>query len=205
MESLVTSPVEMGVASLPLPGQSICGDLHVYKSVPNGVMIAALDGIGHGDDAASASRIACEVLGAHAEEPLIVAVQQCHEKLRGTRGVVMSIASFDVRHNLMTWLGVGNLEGVLLHNPAVSPPAEETLLLRAGVVGGHLPPLQSAVLPVFSGDTLVFTTDGIAPGFSYDIARTQQPQKAAESILARHFKATDDALVVVVRYLGKRT
>src|ERR1700736_5222511 len=100
MESLVTSPVEMGVASLPLQVQSICGDMHVCKIVSHGVVVAALDGIGHRDDAADASKIACATLEAYAKEPLILTVRYCHERLRSTRGVVMSVASFDVRHNL---------------------------------------------------------------------------------------------------------
>jgi hypothetical protein len=176
----------------------------MYTPFSNGVLVAALDGIGHGDEAANASGMAVALLEAHAEEPLIAAVRQCHQGLRSTRGVVMSIASFDVSHNLMTWLGLGNVEGVLLRSPFAPPPTEETLLLRSGVLGGHLPQLQAAVLPVSRGDTLIFTTDGISQGFSYQAARAQAPQKAAEDILARHGKATDDALVLVVRYLGNR-
>jgi hypothetical protein len=33
------------------------------------------------------------------------------------------------------------------------------------------------------------------------LARNNPPQKAAEKILARHARATDDALVLVARYL----
>jgi len=204
MESLVTTAIEIGVAALPLPGQERCGDLHMCTPFSNGVVVAALDGIGHGDEAASASRMAVAILEAHAEEPLIAAVRQCHEGLRSTRGVVMSIACFNVSHNLMTWLGLGNVEGVLLRSPCAPPPTKETLLLRSGVLGGHLPQLQVAVLPVSRGDTLIFATDGVSRSFSYEAARHQPPQKAAEDILARHCKATDDALVLVVRYLGNR-
>lgn len=204
MESLATSAIEMGVASLPLPGQTSCGDLHFIKPFSNGILIAAMDGIGHGVEAANASKIARSVLEAHAQEPLITAIQLCHEALRVTRGVVMSIACFNVNHDLMTWLGVGNLQGILLRSSTNSPQHEENLLLRAGVVGGHLPPLQAAVLPVAPGDTLLFTTDGINAGFPVDVARNHPPQIAAESILAQHFKGTDDALVLVVRYLGNR-
>ncbi len=204
MESLVTSAVEIGVASLPLPGQSHCGDLHLVKPFSNGVLVAALDGIGHGEEASAASNIAKTILEAHAEDSLIIGVRRCHEALRPTRGVVMSIASFHVRHHLMTWLGVGNLQGILVRGSGAPTPAEETLLLRAGVVGGSLPALQAAVLPVSQGDTLLFTSDGISSGFSFDTVRSQAPQKAAECILARYFKGTDDALVLVARYLGSR-
>ncbi len=190
------------MAAHALPGQSDSGDLHVVKSFPNGVLMAALDGVGHGEEAASAAKIARMILERHAEEPAIALIQRCHEELRATRGVVMSVASFNLPHGLLTWLGVGNVQGVLLR-PGLTPlPAEESLLLRAGVVGAQLPPLQAAVLPLTSGDTLVFATDGIYSDFARALARDHAPQKAAESILARHGKTTDDALVLVARYVG---
>ena len=33
-----------------------------------------------------------------------------------TRGVVLSIALFNAENNTMTWLGVGNVDGLLLRN-----------------------------------------------------------------------------------------
>jgi len=52
------------------------------------------------------------------------------------------------------------------------------------------------------GDLLVFATDGIAPGFETDLHLAQSPGRIADTILNRHFKGTDDALVFVGRYLG---
>lgn len=204
METLRASAIEWGVAALALPGQAESGDWHVVKCFPKGVLVAAIDGIGHGDEAAAAAKIATAVLEAHADEPVIALVRRCHESLRATRAVVMSLASFNTAHGLMTWLGVGNVHGVLLRSGATMSPGEESLLLRGGVVGGQLPPLQAAVLPVTPGDTLILATDGIHSNFAPGIAQSQPPQKAAQSILARHGKGNDDALVLVVRYVGDR-
>ncbi|HLW85236.1 MAG TPA: SpoIIE family protein phosphatase [Candidatus Sulfotelmatobacter sp.] len=204
MEALASSILEWGVACRPLTGQPSSGDLQVVKSFTNGILIAALDGIGHGEEAAAAAMVARSILEAHAPEPVIALVERCHEGLRATRGVAMSVASFDVPHGLMTWLGVGNVQGALLRRGVASVVSEESLLLRGGVVGGHLPSLQAAVLPVSSGDTLIFTTDGVGVNFSRSLARNSPPQTAAENILAQHGKATDDALVLVARYLRDR-
>jgi negative regulator of sigma-B (phosphoserine phosphatase) len=204
METLASSVLECGVASRALPGQSSSGDLQVVKLFPSGVLIAALDGIGHGDEAAAAAMIARSILEAHAHEPVIPLIERCHEALRSTRGVAMSIASFDLPHGLITWLGVGNVQGVLLRRGVASAVAEESLLLRGGVVGAQLPSLQAAVLPVFTGDTLIFATDGIGVDFTRGLARNNPPEKAAESILAQYGKTTDDALVLVARYLRDR-
>ena len=112
----------------------------------------------------------------------------------------MSVASFDATRDVVTWLGVGNVQGLLRHNGVNSPAREEVLLLRAGVVGAQLPPLQTAVFPVTAGDTLVFATDGVGDGFMRRPVAHHSPQKAAESILAEFGKSTDDALVLVARY-----
>ena len=113
----------------------------------------------------------------------------------------MSVASFNVSRGLVTWLGVGNVEGVLLRRNFTRSVAEVPLLLRAGVVGFQLPSLDVEVVPVSAGDTLIFATDGIHSDFARGLARNNPPQKAAEKILARHARATDDALVLVARYL----
>jgi negative regulator of sigma-B (phosphoserine phosphatase) len=205
METLAPSTIEVGVASRALPGQPRSGDLDVVKSFPNGVLVAALDGIGHGEEAASAAIVARAILEAHAEESVIALIRRCHEGLRATRGVAMSVASFNLSEALITWLGVGNVQGVLLRRGLARAAAEETLLLRAGVVGAQLPSLQAAVLPVSIGDTLILATDGISIDFTRKLARNHPPQKAAECILARHGKATDDALVLVARYFRDRS
>jgi len=198
----MSSAIEWGVASRALPGQPASGDMSVVKAFSDGVLIAALDGLGHGEEAATAAAVAAATLEAHAAEPLMTLVQRCHEALRATRGVAMSVASLNVARGLVTWLGVGNVEGVLLCRGSIRAEAEMPLLLRAGVVGFQLPALDVEILSISAGDTLIFVTDGIQSDYARGLARSFPPQKAAEKILARYGKATDDALVLVARYQG---
>jgi hypothetical protein len=196
--------VEYGLAKFALPGQSESGDHHLLLCGQNGVLIAAIDGIGHGEEAANAAKIATSFLKTRADEPIISLVEQCHEKLRSTRGVVLSIASIDPIHGMMTWLGVGNVQGVLVRNNAKKGSAQEVLLLRAGVVGSQLPPLQAAVLPIVQGDTLLFATDGIRNDFGESLSARENPQRAADRILKGYGTGNDDALVLVSRLTGIR-
>lgn len=193
---------EYGVAKFALPGEGESGDQHLVCCNESGILIAAIDGIGHGAEAANAAKTAVTVLRNGVGEPIIPLVITCHEKLRATRGVVLSIASVDVRHGLMTWLGVGNVHGVLVR--ADKKLTQETLLLRAGVVGDHLPQLQAAVLPVGQGDLLVFATDGIRTGFTGTLFSLENPQRAADRILKAFSNRSDDALVLALRVTGIR-
>lgn len=202
MEALKQSVLEWGVATLTLAGQTESGDRHVVAPFPNGVLVAAVDGLGHGEEAATAAKLAVRVVEGYAQEALIGLLRQCHERLRETRGVAMSLASFSARDGVMTWLGVGNVEGILLRAAANAGVHRESLLLRGGVVGGQLPPLHTSSRRVMPGDTLIFATDGIRDGFAEGLAPGEPPQLLADRILAQHAKGTDDALVLVARYLG---
>ena len=60
-----------------------------------------------------AAERACAILRAYAVEPVIAIAERCHGNLRSMRGIVMSLAAFDTVHNLLTWLGIENVQGVL--------------------------------------------------------------------------------------------
>ncbi|HYJ47714.1 MAG TPA: SpoIIE family protein phosphatase, partial [Pyrinomonadaceae bacterium] len=128
-------------------------------------------------------------------------IRVCHARLRSTRGAAVSAAVIDAAAGAIGWLGVGNVEGLLLRSPPAQP-ARETLLLRAGVLGHQLPALQASAVPVYPGDTLIFTTDGIRNGFSIGPEQKKSPQQIADRILAEDSKGTDDSLVLVARYVG---
>ena len=196
--------VEYAVATFVLPGESEAGDHHLVCCNQRGILIAAIDGIGHGEEAANAAKTAISILQANVEEPVISLVERCHEGLRSTRGVVLSLASIDPEHGMMTWLGVGNVQGVLMRAAAQKASVQEVLLLRGGVVGSQLPVLQAAVLPIAKGDTLVFVTDGIRGEFVEGLSTLESPQRAADRILKQHGRGNDDALVLVVRIIGVR-
>src|SRR6266542_1380546 len=87
------SRIEWGVAARALAGQSESGDLHLVQPFPYGVLIAVVDGLGHGEEAAAAARAAAAVLKVHPEEAPVALVERCHQELLSTRGVVMSLAS----------------------------------------------------------------------------------------------------------------
>ncbi len=194
--------VEWGTAASALPGQVVSGDRCIVAPFPEGVLAAVVDGLGHGDAASLAAEIACATLARYAGEHVLSLIQRCHESLARTRGVVMSLASFNARDNTVTWAGVGNVEGVLLWARVQANRRRETILLRGGVVGYNLPPLRASTLGIARGDTLILVTDGIRGAFAENVDPADPPQEIAGRILKQYGKQTDDALVLVARYLG---
>ena len=129
-------------------------------------------------------------------------IKHCHRELRGSRGVVMSLAAFSVRDETMTWVGVGNVTGLLLRADQGAERPRETLLSRGGVVGYNLPSLYPVVHSVYPGDTLVFASDGLRSGFTDGVILDDSPQQIADHLLENYSRGTDDALVLVARYIG---
>jgi negative regulator of sigma-B (phosphoserine phosphatase) len=198
----ICASIEWGVASRALGGGEISGDLHVVVPHAAGALVAAVDGLGHGHEAAIAARAAIAVLASHADLPVTELMALCHEALRRTRGAVLSIASFDETAGQIVWLGIGNVQGMLIRPDGKGPKPRESLLIRGGVVGYQIPTLRAATLPVGVGDVLIFATDGIAGDLIGIVPGDQPAQDLAEDILDCRGKETDDALVLVARYRG---
>jgi hypothetical protein len=114
----------------------------------------------------------------------------------------LSLAAFDAPHQTMTWLGVGNVEGCLFRANGATRPVREYLLRRGGIIGYQMEALRTATLPVFAGDTLIFATDGIDGAFCTESPLGRDPQECADDFVSRYAKQSDDALIVVARYLG---
>jgi len=216
--------LEVGMAMAPMAGQFNMADKHVVLTREDCMLAAVIDGVGHGKFAEFAAVEATRTLRDAPASSLESLMALCHDRLRTTRGVVMSLACLDPHRGLLTWLGVGNVAGVLFrhrngngasHHPSggngnrvgavpktPQGPHDEYLVLRSGVVGDRLPTLHSNQLPLHRGDTLVLATDGVASDFDQEHDFHDSPQNLAERFLKKYAKGNDDALVLVISYQG---
>jgi serine phosphatase RsbU (regulator of sigma subunit) len=196
------SPVEWGAASRPVTANSPLGDGWMVRASGNTVLLATLDALGHGPEAATSTSIACEVLAGDLEAPLESLLTRAHQRLRGTRGAAMSLARIDVPSSSMSWIGVGNVEGLVLRADPEARPRRHALLLRSGIAGRTLPLLAAQRLTLAAGDVVLFATDGIDQGFAEDTEPLGTAQRIADRVLERHFIGKDDGLVLAVRFRG---
>lgn len=199
-----TGMLEWGVALAPLPGEADCGDLYVVRAFDGGVLVGVIDAIGHGAEAGRIAGLAAGVLERHAAEPVHALILRCHQRLRGSRGAAISLASFDDRACTMAWLGVGNVNGVVVRAGVLPQPRRDSLLVRGGLVGDRLPELELTAIALAGGDLLIMATDGIASGFGEALSGKLEPQQLAERIERGYARTTDDSLVLVARYAGAR-
>jgi len=200
----VVPAITWATAALTLPGERESGDRVLIVPHPTGAIVGVADGLGHGPLAADAAQRALAALQEHASGQISALVQRAHDACRATRGVALSLAAFNTQDDTLTWLGIGNIEGLLLRTrPPASTPRHQWMLVHAGVVGYSLPVLRPSSVPLAPNDTLVMATDGIHPRFADGLNPRDAPQQLADRILEASAKGNDDALVVVVRYRGR--
>ena len=195
------SALERGEAGEPFSGEERSGDLAVWAPYDGGALVAAIDGLGHGDAAADAAEVAAERLRAYAGEQPEIALKRCHEALRATRGVVATLAWFDLESAELTWTGIGNVEGRLVRADRERGDAVDSPTLFGGVLGWSLPTVKLVRTTLAPGDCLVLATDGIAADFGSSLQPGVPAAEQARRVLASHSRGSDDALVVAVRYL----
>jgi phosphoserine phosphatase RsbX len=201
--NLEDTRVELSVAFAIADGEQVCGDQHVAVSCEVGVLIAAIDGLGHGDAAGEAAQAAAELLRAHVDHPLPELIERAHAALAGTRGAAMTLARIDTTQESVSWLGVGNVEGRLFRIPRdedALPAAPLSAPLLPGVLGQQIPPLlRPSTLELGPGDTVMLATDGIDPGIGGRTYVRGELSPLAEGLIHRHWRRPDDALVLLAR------
>lgn len=191
--------IEWGQAGQPLPGQSESGDRCVVQIADGKATIAVVDGLGHGSEAAQASRIAAEVLESHAGEGILPLFQRCHSRLRGTRGAAMTVARYDSAAHRLRWLGAGNVRATLLRQAPDGATNCRDMLIYSGTVGVRLPTVEVSSLDAQPGDLLFLATDGIHGRFAEALRHGETPQSQADRLLTSYRIMTDDALILVAR------
>lgn len=193
--------VNYWVAERPIPGQNKSGDQYLVAQYPGGVLVAVVDGLGHGEQACLAAKQAVDTLAAQPDDPVEVLMHRCHEALKKTRGAVVTLASLKASTNSLTWLAVGNVEAILRRG-ALPRSKSIAILPRGGIVGDRLPPLNPATLTVFPDDLLLLATDGIGSIFTRELDCMEQPRQLINHIFSQHAKNTDDALILGVQWIN---
>ena len=197
-----TGVVDWAVEARAQNGESECGDKCVVVEAEGGVLIVVIDGLGHGEPAASAAGRAAEVIREDPNRSFHALFLRCHHELQSTRGVVMSMAFLDNDYT-MTWTGIGDIDARLVRRNITHLSPTESILLRTGIVGSNYQ-LTPSIFPrgvaIVRGDVLIMVTDGIRNDFDADIDVSESPEHLAADIMTRYCKKNDDALVFVGKY-----
>lgn len=188
---------ELGVVCLPLAGEVECGDAWSAAPGRHGLTVCVADGLGHGPDAASASAPAVEVGVLHPHSTPATLMKQAHAALNGTRGAAMAIAAIDPEAEQLTFCGVGNIAGCVIHESS-----RRHLMSHNGIVGSNLRKVQEMAMPFPRGALLVMHSDGLGTRWdmgAYPGLASRHPALVAGVLYRDFVRGRDDTLVLAVR------
>jgi negative regulator of sigma-B (phosphoserine phosphatase) len=197
--------LEWGTATTSHADRRVSGDVAVVVPTADGALLAAIDGLGRGEEAVHAALAARAMVLETADSGVVPIAQRCHRAMARTRGAAVALACVSTLTSTFSWLGVGTVAGRLVTGDRPRAHAKASLDLRRGVLGDRLPTLEPVTFAIGYGDVLILATDGIAARFADELDVTGTPRDIAERIVSSHWNGTDDAVVVVLRYLGTRT
>lgn len=183
--------------SRPIPGETANGDGFFVHEQDGDLLVAVVDGLGHGPEANIASTAAINHVSANPTMELEKLLGELHSVLSGTRGAAISLLRISAAENRLSHVGIGNVATRLY------PTGGSHFLTRPGIVGmGTYSRPRLTELPWPRNGTLIVHSDGLSP--KWDIR--EFPENCTENVLSLGHKlmrdfadSNDDATVVVVR------
>lgn len=186
----------IGNASRPLPGETACGDRCAHWIAPGRIAMAVADGLGHGPEAAHAAVTAVDCIAARLDRSCEECFAACDERLRGTRGAALALAT--VEGERLTVASVGNIRVLLL-----TASASHRLGGTCGIVGAGFDTLVPETRMLAPGDVLAMYSDGfdeMAPLRDLLYGSSLHPAQLAAIALERLASPADDASLLVYRH-----
>lgn len=190
-----SSSLRVGGISLPITGETECGDGFAVVRAPSRTALLVVDGLGHGPGAAVAAAAAIKAFRAHAAESPKEQIARLHTALRGTRGAAASVAELDHERRLVRFAGIGNVAGTI-----VTPEGTRSAVSHHGILGHEVRRIDEFTYPWPAGAAVVLHSDGLLTRWSLDpypgLLR-RHPMLGA-GVLFRDFNRGRDDVTVLV-------
>jgi anti-sigma regulatory factor (Ser/Thr protein kinase) len=184
--------------SVPMPGETRCGDGWATWSAGELVSIFLSDGLGHGSEAAHATALATEAFLQHAERPTREIIACVFAALKSSRGAAVAVAELDRREGRARFCGLGNIAGSIIQRDGTS----HSLVSHPGIAGHTMRRVQEFTYEWPAGSLIVLHSDGLSTHWSLDPyagLQSRHPDVIA-GVLYRDFRRLrDDSTVVVAR------
>lgn len=177
----------------PAAGEICSGDAALIRDDAGTTLIALIDVLGHGREAAQVADLAVRHLTTARLGKAVDVVQGLHDALRGSRGAAAAICL--LRDRRIDGCGVGNVEVRVLGSPV-------PVVLTPGIVGHRMHRLRDFGGPLAAGDRVVLFSDGVLSQTPFSDMRKLPPTETCAVVMTSHRRSYDDASVVIVDVIG---
>ncbi|OOQ61530.1 SpoIIE family protein phosphatase [Mucilaginibacter pedocola] len=180
------------------PGEKASGDGYYLKATEDHIKVMLADGLGHGVEANLAVNEAVKAFKQCPSNSPVEIIRYIHPAVRKTRGLVATIAVFDLKASLITLAGVGNISSKLS-----GPLQSKTSLAYNGIIGHNIPnTMNDQRMKMEEYQQLTMCSDGIRSrwesGKQASLLRCDIILQAA-AIYKDHARRTDDMSVLIAK------
>jgi anti-sigma regulatory factor (Ser/Thr protein kinase) len=179
--------------SVPHPAEQMCGDgVSVCRS-DHRTSFLVVDGLGHGADAADASRQARSAFEQSPFEDARKIVARINTELSGSRGAALAITQIEQRSNTLNYVGVGNIT-----SRVYAYYSSTGCVSTQGIVGEKIGTPVEYTYDWAPGSILLMHSDGIKSSATLEAGKTgKSALMLAAEIYRDYYRGNDDATVVV--------
>ena len=192
------SPAEIKAVVVPKPGEDKCGDGFYYQAAADYITVFLGDGLGHGVEADKAVSKAMEAFERCPEKEPVEIIRYIDSWVKKTRGLVGTVAVFDIAKRKWKVCGVGNIATKIS-----SPSLSRGYMSYNGIIGVNLPKTLSAqVIEYEKGQHLIMCSDGIKSRWDtikYPAVLRYDLSILSASLLKDFARNTDDMSVVACK------
>jgi len=181
------------------PGETTSGDGYYVKITERHIKLLLADGLGHGAEANLAVNEAVKAFKMCPSDSPVEIIRFLHPFVRKTRGLVGTVAVFDLAAKQFRLAGVGNIAAKLQ-----GPLLAKSHLAYNGIIGHNIPnTMNDQTLRFEDYNQLVLCSDGIRSRWELNrlpgLARTDLSIQAA-AIYKDFARRSDDMSVLIAKF-----
>lgn len=192
-----TQSYGMSSISVPITGESVCGDAWSAEYRPGRSLYIVADGLGHGPIAAEAAQEAVRIFHQVSNQTPEQILGEIHSALSKTRGAAVSIAEILPEKAVLNYAGAGNIVAAICFNGKT-----RSLVSMNGTLGHSVGKFQQFSYPWEKTSALIMHSDGLGTRWNveqYPGLASRHPSLLA-GVLYRDFcRKRDDATILVSR------
>jgi len=194
---LESAPYLMSAISVPIAGETVCGDSWSADFTPGRSLYIMADGLGHGPLASDAAMEAVRVFHSVSRFSPEYILNEVHAALGKTRGAAVSIAEILPDREVLNYAGTGNIVATIC-----AGNKSRSLVSMNGTVGHSIGKIQQFSYPWESGSALIMHSDGLATRWNveqYPGLLSRHPALVAGVLFRDFCRKRDDATILVTR------
>jgi anti-sigma regulatory factor (Ser/Thr protein kinase)/serine/threonine protein phosphatase PrpC len=189
--------LHLGVISLPIRGEEVCGDGWASRTTADNIYLMVVDGLGHGMFAADAAREAERIFAETESTSPSDILRDCHDALKKTRGAAGAVAAINKEKRTLTFSGVGNISATL-----ITPQGRRGLASHNGTLGHQMHKTQEFAFPWSEDSVLIMYSDGLISRWDLDTYPgiiSRHPSIVAAALYRDFDRERDDVTVLVAK------